>query len=224
MVAIKRTSTHGECFLNVLVYGAPGSGKTTMISTANAPLVLSAEGGLLSLQGFDIPYVEIATLADLQDAHAFLESSAEARGFDWVCLDSISEIAETILLAEKKATKDGRKAYGEMADTMRRVIRAFRDLKKHVYMSAKSELVRDDASVMARMPSLPGSKITNDIPFFFDEVLALREMPAEGEASTVRWLQTSSFDGYVAKDRSGKLNQFEEPNLEALREKILGKK
>ena len=35
----------------------------------------------------------------------------------------------------------------------------------------------------------------------------------EGKKVTNRWLQTTIGDNYIAKDRSGKLDSFEEPNL-----------
>ena len=36
---------------------------------------------------------------------------------------------------------------------------------------------------------------------------------AEGKKIINRWLQTTIGDNYTAKDRSGKLETFEEPNL-----------
>jgi hypothetical protein len=47
-------------------------------------------------------------------------------------------------------------------------------------------------------------------------VLCLRtftEENEEGKKVTNRWLQTTIGDNYIAKDRSGKLDSFEEPNL-----------
>jgi hypothetical protein len=47
-------------------------------------------------------------------------------------------------------------------------------------------------------------------------VLCLRtftEENDEGKKVTNRWLQTVLGDNYIAKDRSGKLDSFEEPNL-----------
>jgi len=35
----------------------------------------------------------------------------------------------------------------------------------------------------------------------------------EGKKVTARWLQTRLGQGYTAKDRSGKLEEFESPNL-----------
>ena len=50
-INLKTTATIESSGVKVLVYGQAGSGKTTLIRTAPAPLILSAEAGLLSLAG-----------------------------------------------------------------------------------------------------------------------------------------------------------------------------
>ena len=58
------------------------------------------------------------------------------------------------------------------------------------------------------------------LPYLFDELLVLRvEKDAEGAPS--RWLQTGADLQYVAKDRSGTLDQYELPDLSAIAAKIL---
>jgi hypothetical protein len=46
----------------LLVYGQAGAGKTSLIKTLPHPVVLSAEGGLLSIQDADLPYLEITSI------------------------------------------------------------------------------------------------------------------------------------------------------------------
>ena len=127
-INLKSTATIASSGVKVLVYGQAGSGKTTLIRTATAPLILSAEAGLLSLAGTDIPYVEIHSLAELSEVGAWIAQSQEAAQYQTICLDSISEIAEVCLSEAKATLKDGRAAYGEMADQMSKVIQAYRDL------------------------------------------------------------------------------------------------
>lgn len=220
MVTITRTSDTTHQHLKVLTYGPAGSGKTRLCATAQDCIIISAESGLLSLRGFDLPVIEVSTLAQVQEAYQFLTDSDEARNFRWVCIDSLSEIAEVVLAAEKKASKDPRKAYGELQDRMSQLIRAFRDLPKNVYMSAKVEPLRDMDGVSGWTPSMPGNKLGQSLPYFFDEVFALRVKEVDGE--TRRALQTATDGVWTAKDRSGALAQFEEPNLEAIYNKIIG--
>ena len=208
--------------VKVLVYGQAGAGKTHLIRTLPHPVILSAEGGLLSLQGTGIPYVEISNLATLTEAYNWLMDSSETKDFDAVALDSISEIAEVVLSSEKKTAKDPRQAYGAMADQMTDLIRAFRDLPgKHVYFSAKMEKTQDEMGRLLYYPSLPGNKVGQQLPYFFDEVLALR-VERDSEGATQRALMCESDGLWLAKDRSGKLSPWEEPDLGEVIKKIGG--
>ena len=208
--------------VKVLVYGQAGAGKTHLIRTLPHPVILSAEGGLLSLQGTGIPYVEISNLATLTEAYEWLLDSNETKEFQCVALDSISEIAEVVLSSEKKVAKDPRQAYGAMADQMTDLIRAFRDLPgKHVYFSAKMEKTQDEMGRLLYYPSLPGNKVGQQLPYFFDEVLALR-VERDSEGATQRALMCESDGLWLAKDRSGKLSPWEEPDLGEVIKKIGG--
>lgn len=163
-------------------------------------------------------------MATLQEAYRWLTSSAEANDFMSVALDSISEIAEVCLNTEKKASKDPRQAYGAMQEQMTDIIRAFRDLPgKHVYMSAKLEKSQDEMGRMLYSPSMPGNKTGQALPYFFDEVLALR-VEKDAEGNTQRALMCDSDGLWVAKDRSGKLAAWEPADLGAIIAKIGGGK
>jgi phage nucleotide-binding protein len=225
-MAIKLTSSREAAKSNgikVGVYGQSGAGKTTLCATTGAPtVIISAEGGLLSLRNHDIPVIEVKTLADVHEAYAFILGSDEAKQFEWVCLDSISEIAEVVLNYEKKTNKDARAAYGMLQEQMTELIRAFRDLPgRNVYFSAKQERIKDDTTgVVTYGPAFPGSKLSQGFAYFFDEVFVLRVEKAE-DGTPMRMLQTQPDFQYQAKDRSGALAAWEEPNLAAIAAKIL---
>ena len=222
-INVKTTGSLSANGVKVLCYGAAGAGKTSLIKTLPNPIVLSAEGGLLSIQDADLPYIEITDIATLQEAHKWLTESADAKGFQSVALDSMSEIAEVVLNAEKKATKDPRQAYGAMQEQMADIIRAFRDISgKNVYMSAKLEKTQDEQGRILYGPSMPGNKTGQALPYFFDEVLALR-VEKDAEGNTQRALMCDSDGLWLAKDRSGKLAAWEAPDLGAIIAKIGGK-
>lgn len=204
--------------VKILVYGQAGAGKTSLISTLPNPIIISAESGLLSLSELDIPYIEIQTMDDLKEAYEY----AVASDYNSIAIDSISEIAEVVLNAEKKKNKDGRAAYGEMDTQMTEIIRAFRDIKgKHIYFSAKAEKAQDETGRMLYYPSLPGNKTAQKLPYFFDEVLALR-VEKDADGATQRALMCDSDGLWMAKDRSGKLGTWEAPDLGEIIKKIGG--
>lgn len=222
-INLKRSSQLALDGVKLLVYGQAGAGKTSLIKTLPSPVVLSAEGGLLSIADADVPYIEIGSMKDLREAYKWLESSSEAKEFKSVALDSISEVAEVALFEEKKITKDGRAAYGEMNTLMADLIRGFRDLPgRHVYMSAKLEKLQDEMGKVLYGPSMPGKTLSQGLPYFFDEVLALR-VEKDSEGNSQRALMCDSDGAWLAKDRSGKLAQWEAPDLGTIINKIGGK-
>lgn len=222
-INVKTTGSLSANGVKVLVYGQAGAGKTSLIKTLPSPIVLSAEGGLLSIQDADLPFIEITSMTELQEAYTWLTSSDEAKAYKSVALDSISEIAEVCLNTEKKVTKDPRQAYGAMQEQMADIIRAFRDLPgRHVYMSAKLEKTQDEMGRVLYSPSMPGNKTGQALPYFFDEVLALR-VEKDGDGNTQRALMCDSDGLWLAKDRSGKLDAWEAPDLTAVIAKIGGK-
>ena len=225
-MAIRLTTTKEAAQRNglkICVSGQAGSGKTMLCATTGAPtVIISAEAGLLSLRGHDIPVIEVQSIADVHEAYKFISESADASCFEWICLDSLSEIAEQVLSHEKSINKDGRAAYGELSVQMAELVRAFRDLPgKNVYMSAKMERTKDDMTgAMLYGPSMPGAKLAQSLPYFFDEFFILR-VEKDDDGKPTRWLQTGPDFQYTAKDRSGCLDQFEAPNLAAIAQKIL---
>jgi len=223
-MAINLRSTKGlhANGVKLLVYGNAGSGKTSLIPTLPNPVVLSAEGGLLSIADADLPFVEVSSYDTLMEAYRWVVESDEAKHFESIALDSISEIAEVVLNHEKKIAKDPRQAYGSMQEQMADIIRAFRDIPgKHIYFTAKCEKATDESGRILYAPSMPGNKTGQALPYFFDEVLALRvEKDAEGVAQ--RALMCDSDGIWQAKDRSGKLDGWEAPDLGAIIAKIGG--
>ena len=212
-------SAHG---VKMLVYGHARAGKTSLIRTLPNPVILSAEAGLLSIADAHLPFIEIKTIDDLHEAYKWATQSQEATQFESVALDSISEIAEVVLNAEKKLTKDPRQAYGALQEQMTDIIRSFRDLSgKNVYFTAKCEKSQDEAGRMLYSPSMPGAKLGQQLPYYFDEVLALR-VEKDSEGTPQRALMCESDGLWQAKDRSGKLGQWEAPDLGAIIRKIGG--
>lgn len=228
-MTIKFTTTaESTKFVKCLVYGKSGIGKTVLSSTAPKPIIISAEKGLLSLQDKKIPVIMIDNHIDLQEAYEFVTTNEKAKGFKTVVLDSISDIAEVVLSYFKANPPDGnphpQAAYGAMSDVLMPLIKQFRDIPdKHVYFIAKSKRVKDEfTGITTWMPSAPGKQIGEALPYLFDLVMAMRAGETE-KGTTYRYLQAAADIQYEAKDRSGKLNDMEKPDLTSIFNKALGK-
>jgi len=224
--------------IKLLVYATSGIGKTVLCATAPAPVVLSAESGLLSLTRknierifgvntpgitYDIPVMKINTIEDLQEAYLLCRDNPQMKQFKTLCLDSITEIAEQVLNNAKRTNKDPRQAYGVLIEKMQTIIRDFRDLPGYnVYMAAKAEPMKDELTGIVKTgPAMPGSKLGHQLPYFFDEVLRLAVGKDPKTQQTYRYLQTQPDLQYEAKDRSGALDQMEMPHLTHIFNKIL---
>lgn len=223
--------------IKVLCWSDSGVGKTVLCATAPRPLVISAEAGLLSLSRknleklfgvgnpsitYDIPVLSVKTVQDLADIYKFCSESADMQHFDTVCLDSLSEIGEQVLNNAKRQVKDPRQAYGELIEKMESLVRAYRDIPgKHVYMAAKAEPMKDELTgVVNYGPSMPGAKLGQKLPYFFDEVFKLG-VNKDAQGQPFRYLQTVKDLQNVCKDRSGALDAMEPPNLAYVFSKIM---
>lgn len=221
-IQLKSTNDYALNGVKMCVFGFAGAGKTSLIPTLPSPIILSAEGGLLSIKESRLHYIEISSMADLKEAYGWLINSDEAKQFQSVALDSISEVAEVVLTDERKKSKDGRAAYGEMNTSMQELIRAFRDIpNKHVLMTAKLEKTADESGRILYSPSMPGKTLTQGLDYYFDEVMALR-VEKDADGNYVRALMCDSDGLWRAKDRSGKLSMWEAPNLSEIINKIGG--
>lgn len=224
--------------IKCLCYGGAGVGKTMLCATLPRPVIISAESGELSLRPkniarvfgegnpavtYDIPTIVVSTLAEFDEAYNWCVQSAEAKNFDSIGIDSLTEIAEVCLNNAKRAVKDPRMAYGELIEAMETRIRKFRDLpNKHVYMAAKMEPMKDELTGQVKYgPSMPGAKLGVKLPYFFDFVfrLGVNKTP-QGEQ--YRFLQTQPDLQFEAKDRSGFLDPIEYPFLGNVFAKALG--
>jgi hypothetical protein len=216
------TANHG---VKVLVYGRPGFGKTRLIGTTPRPFIFSTEGGLLSLrQNFShIPCFEIHNVAELEQAHAWTFNSSEAKSFDTICLDSISEIAEVCLISEKKANvKNGFAAYGNLNDRIMQIFRDFRDhAHKHVYFVAKEEYDKDQDGTMKYQPSMPGKTLSIQVPYMFDEIFRCEQYRDTVSGQVIDYLRCKADNNTIAKDRSGRLDWAEQMDLGMVFNKIL---
>lgn len=224
--------------VKALVYGQAGVGKTVLAATLPSPILISAESGILSLRKenlerlfgsnnpqvcYDVPLAIVTKYEDFEDIYKWCLLSNEAKYFHSIGLDSLSEIAEVVLNTTKTKMRDPRQAYGALIEKMETLIRQFRDLSdKHVYMTSKMEPMKDELSGLIKYgPSMPGSKLSQKMAYFFDEVFQIG-INKTSDGKSYRFLRTQPDIQYEAKDRSGALAPMEIPNLSVIIRKITG--
>lgn len=226
--------------VKICVHAESGAGKTLLCATAPKPVVISAESGLRSLNrpniervfgigrsdiAYELPVLEVSNIMQLEEVYQLFANPANRmhEHCGTLCIDSISEIAEKMLQSMKASTKDPRQAYGEMADRTLEYFRKFRDLNLfHCYMSAKQEQRSDGSDGVSRYTvSMPGKQVGPQVPYMFDEVFHLGISKTQ-DGRKFRYLRTDKDMQYDAKDRSGRLEEIEEPHLGKIITKITG--
>jgi energy-coupling factor transporter ATP-binding protein EcfA2 len=82
----------------------------------------------------------------------------------------------------------------------------------------------DDLNVSTWQPQMEGAKTGRELPAIVDEIITMTWVDFGGGKPPVRAFVCTNPNpwGYPAKDRSGRLEQFEPPNLGALIEKLTG--
>ena len=204
---------------DILVYGPSGTYKSRMIATLpdlERVFLISSTKGTLSLRHHKIDGCMVSKLADVKAALDFFREDKDKGRFDWICLDSASDIAE-VIITEKLKKLPQLQAYNEAQRDMAEAIRDFRALTdRNIYMTAHHRLIE---KTMSHLPAMPGQQLGPKLPYLFHEIFAMRSMPDEHGVERVV-CQTTNGEGYNAKDESGALDLYEEPDLAQIVNKI----
>lgn len=238
---ITTTKNSLENHIKCLVYGFSGAGKTTLAGTLkDKTLILSFEAGLGSLNDFEIDVIDCARedgkplkasqrLKKLEEAYKFLTTKGSQDTYKTIFIDSLSEISDNLVESlqedpEYSEAKNALKLWGRYNKESKAVIKAFRDLPNYnVVFTALCVEEKDENGNFTKGIDMPG-KISQKAPQFFDEVLYLGKVK-DKDGNEIRQLLTDSTTSIpYPKDRSGKLDKFEAPNLQLIFDKINNKK
>ena len=186
--------------VNILLYGHAGVGKTTSLATLPNPLIISAEAGLLALKDKDIAFSKVSTLNDVRDTFGWLKSSEEAKQFESVCIDSLSELCDIAFKdCQDRVGNEVQKLYPELRNTIASLIRNFKTLPVHFVCTAR-EQIKELRSGRIAAPTVVGNKLADDLPHAFDLVLHYTI-----NSTNDRVVLTNSKCGSIAKDRTNML-------------------
>jgi phage nucleotide-binding protein len=220
-------------FLNILIYGDPGVGKTYLLGTAedhiktSPVLLIEVEGGAKTIRHRNIDVVPARTLTQVQKVLNTLILAGDDLYYKTVCLDSLSELQKLdmrfIMKQAKEASKNpdkfdidvpSQREWGKSLEHTRAIVRAFRDLPCNTILTALAADKSEDGKVIEIFPSLPG-KARNEIPGFMD-IVGYYYAQQQGP-TTVRRLQLAKTRKVSAKDRTGMLGEMmEEPTIPAI--------
>lgn len=126
--------------------------------------------------------------------------------------------AKTQVTADRAGKPDMRGAYGLLGQEMISALTHLQHARgKHVVFVAILDERLDDFNRKVFSAQIDGSKTGLELPGIVDEVITLAELKTdEGEAYRAFVCQTLNPWGLPAKDRSGRLELIEPPDLGAL--------
>ena len=222
-------------FINMLVYGNPGAGKTVLSGSADAvpelrpTLILDVEGGTFSIRERfpDVEVVRVQTWPDMQRVYDALYKMDHE--YQTVVLDSLTEMQKFSMyrimadVLKEHPDRDPEvpsiREWGKNIEQIRRLVRAFRDLPMNTIFTALATTDKDNKTgAVVTRPSLSG-KLAMEVGGFVDIMLYMNTKVVDGEL--IRLVQSVGTDSVIAKDRSDNLpSVVENPDMQILYDHI----
>ena len=207
----------------MLVYGKPGVGKTVFGASGPRPtLFLDVDYGTLSISDLTdgVYRLELRSWTDFKDILLFLRSAFNNNpaAYRTIVVDNITELQRVLMqsITENKSIPTIQD-WGTVLNQMQYFVRKIRELPCNTVFVAHEGMKENQA-----VPALSG-QIAQELPGYFDIVarytLVTRKITNPDQTITeedLRYLRCHPTETAVAKDRSGKLDAAEPPNLTKL--------
>ena len=212
----------------MVVYGEGGVGKTTFAATAPRPIIADCENGskYFGLRGIES---DVALIEKWDDMQEFMEIALTDK-YDTVVIDPIGELMEKLIAymrnkADSKfVQRDGNPTmagWGWLKSTMRNFLKTMRDSGKHIVIVAHVQ-EKDDEGRMIKRPMI-ATRLSEELVNLVDIVgyMTTANDNETGETKRLIIVDPAS-DKYVAKDRTGRLGRYIEPNFTKIVDGVRG--
>lgn len=212
----------------MVVYGEGGVGKTTFAASAPKPLIADCENGskYFGLRGIES---DVALIEKWDDMKEFLEIAMTDK-YDTIVIDPIGELMEKLtsyMVARadsKLVMKDGNPTmagWGWLKQTMRTFLKTMRDSGKNVVVVAHVQEKEDEGRIVKR--PMVATRLSEELVNLVDVVGYMTTVNDTETGDTKRVIIVDpSSDKFVAKDRTGRLGRYIEPNFTKIVDGIRG--
>jgi len=157
---------------------------------------------------------------------------AQLTGYQFLFVDSLTAAAQHCFTHSEqqpeaftdRGRKDLRAVYGLHARSMLGWLNQLQHARERtVILVAVLEKNTDELNISTWQPQIEGAKTGRELPAIVDEIITMNWIDF-GDRKPVRAFVCTNPNawGYPAKDRSGRLEQIEPPNLGVLIEKLTG--
>ena len=203
-VASVRPRTWNECRDIACALGGPNPALPANVAYSEAHYnEVMKNPELAQLTGYQILFVDSLTAAA---RHCFTHSEQQPEAFT------------------DRGRKDLRAVYGLHARSMLGWLNQLQHARERtVILVAVLEKNTDELNISTWQPQIEGAKTGRELPAIVDEIITMNWIDF-GDRKPVRAFVCTNPNawGYPAKDRSGRLEQIEPPNLGVLIEKLTG--
>ena len=203
--------------INVIIYGAPGIGKTTFCATAPKPLIIDLEGGSLSIADRNVDLVQVTNINDVQESVNF----ALKNGYKTIVFDSLTRYAEVLMddiLAKNNKITAQIQHWGELVTRIKKMMWVLQAQNINTIFTCL-EKETDEGDQLIKRPSLNG-QLVQAIPAIVDVTGYLY-----ATQTSERLLSINPTDKWYAKHRTILANKIDEdliPDFRILSERIFG--
>lgn len=222
-------------FLKVVIYGKPGTGKTTFASTFPKPAILIDIGengylGVKNTQGLEI--VKAKEIEDIETLYWYLKDNRD--GIKTVIIDTVSALQD-LALEEQRLAKNSKiskehygdfgtmtkKDWGEISSRLKSLITDYRDLNMNVVFIAHERVFNSeeedtegiDPSVGPRL--MPSVSSTMNAAVDIVANTFIREKRVEDKSTMQYCLRIGPHSYYITKVRKPKDYQTENVLVDA---------
>ena len=155
--------------------------------------------------------------------------SPEAKKYKNIFIDSLTDIGEVICKYEEdkyemtrkpSEKRNGFEIWGNYGKSMAGFVKSIRDMSHfNVFFTCLTKEEKDGLEIIER-PLVPGESIKNQLKGWFDVVMVYKIF-IDAEGKPHRKIITDIGGHPLAKDRSGTLDLYEDPNLNNIMNKVL---
>lgn len=221
---IGKTSDYSANSINMLVYGYAGSGKTTLATTCDSPIILAAEPGVVSIRRYD--YTVADGIESETDLRKFIEGVKRSGDkYKTVFVDSLTRVAKIVLdqhmgvKTQNGNQANGKMAYGNMGRFVMEFVQMLRDIPQDTVWICQQSSRTDEATGGIKYgPGFPGQMLMDSVHYEADIVARLCNQTQRDGVK--RWLQLQGDDMHEGKNWFGGTNPEEPADIGALFRKI----
>lgn len=218
--------------VNAVIYGQPGSGKTSLVAGAPRCLLLDFERGgrasIVATGNRDTRSVHITSMKQVRQVYRALSSGKH--DFLTVALDPIGELQRLMMEDTLKRFPSSRRQYNDlpmqadwnkMLSDLTKLVTMFRALPMHTIVVAHSEIPKHEDDTVA--PLVSGKNFKPFLQGAMD-LLGYLYVDEDEDGSETRMLRTTATPTINAKNRGGKLDPIIiNPNMTEIIEQMGGR-